>query len=360
VPRRRCLKTPDPGTEPTLGLCIVGGGFLGALRALGMLAGVEEALAERCPKGLPLRVLVGSRSGALLGALLASGMRPKTVIDRVKQPGSFAMGVGGRARFELGHVADLLRELALALWRRGREAVRDPLGVLATDEMQALLGSMPPGLLKPGTYETYLNRLFWEHGLPRYFEECAVPLRVLAWDLDMGKPLVLGREGTEGVSIPNAVAAATAMPAVFSPARVGGRDVLELPPGQVTHLEVACHAGAERLLVVVPSPPARGTAALGGRAASEGPRVGELGLAGVWTQTQRQTVLSGVHEALARHARVRPEVPVSVLAPPLEGPQALLQTSARAANREEAINAGVKAGRRAAAEGSALRELLGL
>ncbi len=358
--RRRLDKTPDPNAAPKIGLCVVGGGFLGVLRAVGMLAGVEEALSARYPEGLPVKVLVGSRSGALLGALLASGMRPGEVIEKVQEPGSFSLGVGGRARMELGHVVDLLRQLGRAVWRRGRDAIRDPVGVLATDEMQALLGSMPPGLLKPGTYEVFLNRLFWDQGLPRYFEECEVLLRVLAWDLDLGKLLVMGDEGMEGVSIPNAVAAAAAMPAIFSPARVRGRDVLELPPGQVAHLEVACKAGADRLLVLVPSPPSRPPDGKAVRSAGDGICVGDLGLAGVWTQTQRQTMLAGVQEALARHARVRPEVPVSVLAPPIDGPEALLQTAARAANRAEAVRVGLQTGRRAAVEGSALRELLGL
>lgn len=364
-PRRG--KAPSP-TEPPrrtssddgprrIGVCVVGGGLLASVRAIAMLAGIEDRLREECPDGIPIHTLVGSRSGALVCAMLAGGMRPTTLLEHMQS--EFPFHARLRVRMELGNALTILRDVGRTLWRRGRALAKDPLGAFGTDEFRALLESLPPGIMNTHDYEAVLNRLFWDQGIPRYFRDGERALRILAWDVNRGRMLALGSPGHDDMSVPRAVAAASSIAGIFTPTAVSGTDAVELPPALVHHLDIAVSAGADGLLVLFPSPPAtiRSEPILPDPARPGGVR--DIGLAAIWNQTQRQQMLEGLRIALARHAQTAPHIPVSVVMPPPADPRLLMQTVARESAREAATRDGLVCGRRAASPGTALYELIG-
>ena len=190
---------------------LAGGGSLGAVE-VGML----QALVER---GVAPDLVIGSSVGAINGAYFAA--HP----DRA--------GVEGLA----------------SIWRNLRRSDIFPLGLV-----HGLLGFLGrrPNLIDPGKLRALLER-----HLPGHFEETKVPLHVVSTDVLSGEEVLLASG-----PLVEAVLASAAIPAVFPPAKLGGRELVDGALASNTPLAAALKLGAERLIVLptghscaLPSPP---------------------------------------------------------------------------------------------------------
>jgi NTE family protein len=156
---------PAPPKPPRIGLAL-GGGAARGFAHIGVIQVFEEA-------GIRPDLVVGTSAGSLVAALYAAG----------------------RSGAELGSLAARMDEGALTDWAfPGRGLIRGEA----------------------------LARFVREHTGGRPIEHMTLPLGIVATDLDSGEP-VLFRSGDTGL----AVRASSAVPAVFQPVGIGGREYVD-------------------------------------------------------------------------------------------------------------------------------------
>lgn len=192
--------------EPERVVLVLSGGGAKAMAQVGALRALDEV-------GLRPAEIVATSAGALVGALVAAGLRYEEIVPRV-------LGVGRR---EL---------LLLARW-----------SVLVRG-----LGSR--SVLRPRTMRELLARLMPVHA----FEELVLPLRVTAVDEDAGALTVFGAGGRTDCSVVDAVMASMALPVYLPAVEIGDRRYMDGGLLQVLPLDVAAAVPADLVVAVDVSP----------------------------------------------------------------------------------------------------------
>ncbi len=184
---------------PRTAFVLAGGGSLGAVE-VGML----RALAEH---GVRPDFVVGASAGAINGAYFAADPTPAGVarLDALWR------GLIRRHVMPMG-LSDLLR-IALR-----RDYLVDPSG---------------------------LRRLLEKHLPYRLLEDSAIPMHVVATDMLLGREVLI----SSGPTV-EAVLASTAIPGVFPPVRIDGRDLIDGGVANNTPISSALKLGAERIIVL--------------------------------------------------------------------------------------------------------------
>jgi hypothetical protein len=135
------------------------------------------------------------------------------------------LGVGGAPLFRLG-MGELLRRSArlprfargvlAAVWSGERRGVAD----LALSIFELL----PAGLLDNSGVRDLLARLFAMPGRTDSFAALRRELYIVAVDLDRGTAVAFGEKGRRQAPISQTVQASTALPGLYRPVRIAGRD----------------------------------------------------------------------------------------------------------------------------------------
>jgi NTE family protein len=211
-------------------LVLAGGGVLGEAWMTGVLAGIEDAA------GIDLRRLdafVGTSAGSIVAARLAAGRvlrRPHDATGGAEpreaegEPGDGAPGSAVRdALRAAGAVAWAgtapVASIALALGAPGGALVR-----------AAALARIPTGGRR-------LERLHAH--VARWGSRFDGRLRVCAVDRRSGRRVVFGAPGGRPAEVADAVVASCAIPWVFAPVEIGGREYVDGGVWSVTNLDAA-------------------------------------------------------------------------------------------------------------------------
>jgi NTE family protein len=188
--------------QPTTAFVLAGGGSLGAVE-VGMLRALAAV-------GLKPDLIVGSSAGAINGAYFAADPTP----DGVEQLERLWRDIKRSDILPLG-IRDLLR----LAWQRGRS------------------GHMVEA--------TGLRRLLERHLSYRLIEGARVPLHVVATDRALGSEVLI----SSGPVI-DAVLASTAIPGVYPPVNLDGRELIDGGVCANTPIAAAIRLGAQRLFVL--------------------------------------------------------------------------------------------------------------
>ncbi len=189
---------PVPPRPPRIGLAL-GGGAAKGFAHVGVIAVLEEA-------GIVPDLIVGTSAGSLVAALYASGMNAE----------------------QLRQTALRLEEVAIADW---------------------MLPLINRGFFKGEALARYVN----DAVAGRLIEDMRIALGVVAVDLANGQP-ILFRRGDTGT----AVRASSAVPAVFQPVRISGRDYVDGGLVSPVPVQFARQMGAELVIAVDISQPPEG------------------------------------------------------------------------------------------------------
>ena len=188
--------------EPERMVLVLSGGGMKAMAQVGVLRALEE-------EGLVPSEIVATSAGALIGALIATGLSYEEIVPRV-----FAVG-------------------------------RDALASLA--RMSVLVrGLSAPSVLKLRPVRALVERLLPVHD----FASLRYPLRVIAVDVDSGTPVVFGAGGSADCSVVEAVLASMALPVYLPPLRIGDRRFMDGGVAQVLPLGVAADIPADLVVAV--------------------------------------------------------------------------------------------------------------
>ena len=237
-------------------LVLGGGGITGAAYHLGVLNAMNAISEGQSANDFDL--YVGTSSGAVVSACLANGITPQNLILA-----------------NLGHeratIPRIRSEDIMTLDRRGlvKSLVRWPVSVLGAlrtyafhpfrgrllDGIGALAEGLPQAFYTTDGTERYMRNLFDAPGRSNRFGETHGKLLITATDLDTAQRVVFGEEPTSDVDISEAAAASTAIPLMYAPREINGRQYLDGGLRSTTNIEVAIADGAKLVICINPLVP---------------------------------------------------------------------------------------------------------
>jgi predicted acylesterase/phospholipase RssA len=288
-------------------LVCAGGGITGAVYEIGCLRALEDLLDRSV---LDFDLYVGVSGGAFVAALLAAGISPAEMYSAVSSANG-RTGFDHAPLFRLGAAEFARRSLraprVLAQAARETLAGRPPsLSDLALSLFQAL----PSGLLDGSGLQEYVAAALRRRGLRDSFRALPRELYVVGVDLDRGEAVAFGDRGHRDVPVSRAVQASTALPGLYRPVRIGGRDYVDGGVKKTAHINLAIRHGADLVVCINPIVPLRSHAAGGPL-----PHISEQGVTWVLDQVLRIMLHGRMEYGLERYRAEHPEVDVLVLQP---------------------------------------------
>jgi NTE family protein len=227
---------------PRRGLVLGGGGVLGAAWMIGALQALCEAY-EWDPR--EAEVLIGTSAGAVLAALLGSGIGVETLVNHqrgVPAPGDPQIDFeheppgGGvlppRPQLRLGS-----RALIAQAARHPRRM--PPLAILA--------GFAPRGRARLDSVGDLIAAANPDHDWAPHPATWIVTM-----DYETGRRVTFGRDGAPAATLPQAVMASCSIPGWYEPTVIGGRRYVDGGALSPTSLDLLARRGLDEVVVLAP------------------------------------------------------------------------------------------------------------
>jgi NTE family protein len=237
-------------------LVLGGGGFTGGVYEIGALRALDLLAVNRTVNQFD--VYVGTSAGSFVAALTANGVTPEEMMRVVNQqvPTPFRdVDRGTLMRpnaLEFAQSAALLPLRMLGLTRNVLTQLR---ATSAIDLAVGLAEALPSGLYDGRGIEEYMGAVLSDPDRANDFRLLENELYLTATDLDTCERIVLGEGEWDDVPISRAVAASTALPMVYKPVQIKGRDLVDGGLRSTTNVDIAVEAGAKFVVVVNPLVP---------------------------------------------------------------------------------------------------------
>jgi NTE family protein len=223
----RAGKASRPRRSKTA-LVLGGGGFTGGVYEIGALRALDLLSVNRTVNQFD--VYVGTSAGSFVAAAVANGVTPEEMMR--------VIGQQVPTPFPDARVSALLRPNYREFMTRGlmfplrlanllRTMGRDLRQVSAVDIVLALAEALPTGLYTGEGIERYVRRILSDPDRTNDFRELACELYLAATDLDTCERVVFGSEGFDDVPISRAVSASSALPMVYRPVKIAGREYVD-------------------------------------------------------------------------------------------------------------------------------------
>ena len=292
---------------------VTGGVYeIGALRALDLLA-VNRTVNE-------FDVYVGTSAGSFVASLTANGVTPEEMMRVVNQqvPTPFRdinMGTVLRANYleYLKAVSALpLRGLGLL-----RTLAANPRAFSLMDLVLGLAEGLPAGVYSSTGIEDYLTQVLGDPDRTNDFRELQNELYLTATDLDTCERIVFGTEDWEDVPIGTAASASTALPMIYKPVEIKGRQLVDGGIRSTTNVDIAVEHGAKFVVVVNPLVPYVNDfqklipTVLGSRVR----RVADMGFPQIGYQAFKLLAHQRLHEAVRQWEEKYPGVDIILIEP---------------------------------------------
>jgi predicted acylesterase/phospholipase RssA len=301
-----------------VGLCLSGGGVTGAMYQVGCLAALEDRVEGLGARGFD--VYVGAASGATVAMALAGGLSVQRMYRALLDPADdfFPLARNHLLRIDLGELLRVFGSAIAAARHAVSSAATNPLDLKVWDELERFVDSLPAGVFSLDPYERFLNEFMQRRGIADRFADMPRRLLVVASDLDAGKRAVFGEGELGDVSVARAIIASSAIPILYAPVEVEGRDYVEGGAGDAAHVDLAEQAGCKLVLVINPLVPVH-AGSEGSRDVPTGHgkkrRVRDKGALWVYSQAMRLRAEARLEMGLARFRSEHPGTDVHVLEP---------------------------------------------
>ncbi len=185
------------------------------------------------------------------------------------------------------------------------------------DLATGLAENLPTGLYSGGGIEDYVAEVLSDPDRTDDFRMLEPELYLPATDLDTTERIVLGEGEWRDVPISTAVAASGALPVVYAPVEVRGREFIDGGIRSTTNVDVAVEQGAKFIIVVNPMVPyvndfsKRIPTMFGTRAR----RVSDMGAAAIGQQSFRVLSHDRLHRAVEDWSEKYPGVDIILIEP---------------------------------------------
>jgi NTE family protein len=314
-PRRQ---TPKRRRRSKTALVLGGGGFTGGVYQIGALRALDLLTVNRTVNDFD--IYVGTSAGAFVSTLVSSGVTPEEMSRVVNKqiPTPFRevdlgtllkpnyLDFASRGLLMPLRLAGLLRSLA-GRWRE----------VSLMDVVTGLAEALPPGIYTAAGVEKYIHQILTDADRTDDFRMLEAELYLTATDLDTCERVVFGATGWDDVPISKAVSASAALPMVYRPVDVKGRQFIDGGIRSTTNVDLAVERGAKFIVVVNPLVPyvndfqKRIPTIFGSRVR----RVSDMGYPQVAYQAFKLLAHARLHEHVKRWSERYPGVDIILIEP---------------------------------------------
>jgi predicted acylesterase/phospholipase RssA len=304
--------------ESRSALVLGGGGFTGGVYEIGALRALDLLSVNRSVNQFD--VYVGTSAGALIASLAANGVTPEQMMRVVNNqtPTPFRdINLDMLLRPNYREFVQRGIRLPLQLAGLARALGRNVRHFSPVDLAIALAEALPSGLYTGSGIEHYVRTVLSDPDRTDDFRLLETELYLAATDLDTCERIVLGAEGWDDVPISRAVAASAALPMVYKPVEVKGRELVDGGIVSTTNIDIAVEAGAEFIVVVNPLVPfvndfSKEIPTLFG---SRARRVSDMGFPKIAYQTFKLLAYQRLHEMATRWKERYPGVDIVLIEP---------------------------------------------
>jgi len=321
--RRRATRARDRlrrGGDKTA-LVLGGGGFtggvyeIGALRALDLLA-VNSTVNE-------FDVYVGTSAGAFVGSMVANGVTPEEMMRVLNKTLPSPIERPSLRTLLRPNYSGWTRRLGLLPFRAAamvRHAATNLGEVSMMDVATGLAEGLPTGMYHNRGIEKYMRDVLSDPDRGNDFRELETELYLVATDLDTAERIVFGKGEWDDVPISQAVAASGALPIVYEPYELRGRQLMDGGIASTTNVDIAVEAGAKFIVVVNPLVPfvndfeKRIPTIFGSRAR----RVSDMGVTAIANQAFRLMAHARLRLAVETWQRRFPDVDIILIEPEVD------------------------------------------
>ena len=295
-------------------LVLSGGGLTGAVYHIGALRALNDALLDRSVNDFD--IYVGTSAGAIITSCIANGIRTKDLFRAIA-------GEAGAANLERGDIfspnyGELVRKLAglpamsaWACWHYLRHT-RD---MDLVDFVMLFADALPSGFFDAEAIGRYLRRTFKFTGKTDDFRKLKRDLQIVATDLDNGERVVFGAGSNDRVPISRAAAASAAVPVLYAPVKLDGRELMDGGLRGTASIDIAIERGAELVICINPLVPFDNRSRSIPRLGTDARTVSEKGFSAITNQVTRTALHAGLHYHLKQVRRAHPEVDIILIEP---------------------------------------------
>ena len=299
-------------------LVLGGGGFTGAVYEIGALRAFDLLAVNRTVNEFD--VYVGTSAGSFVGAAVANGVTPEEMmrvlnknlpsplsdmnLDMLLQPNYRGFATAA-AMFPL-RMLGVARQIAVTLG-----------DVSAIDIAQAVAAGLPKGIYRGTGIEDYVAEMLADPDRTDDFRMLERELYLCSTDLDTTDRIVFGEGDWADVPISRAVAASTALPLVYEPIEIKGRELIDGGIRSTTNVDIAVEKGAKFIVVVNPIVPfindftTRVPTVFGSRVR----RVSDMGFVAIANQALRMIAHDRLHRAVEEWEIKYPGVDIVLIEP---------------------------------------------
>jgi len=312
-PRRRRSRKRPSKTALVLG----GGGFTGGVYEIGALRALDLLAVNSTVNNFD--VYVGTSAGSFVAGMLANGVTPDEMMQVINRriPSELEdldlgkvlrpnyIGFAQKAAMLPLRTLELLRSLA----GMGQFSAMD-IGV-------GLAEALPTGFYSGSGIADYIAAALSEDGRLDDFRLLDKELYLAATDLDTCERIVFGEEGWNDVPISKAIQCSTALPIVYKPVDLKGRQLIDGGIRSTTNVDIAVEKGAKFIVVVNPLVPFVNDfektipTVFGTRVR----RVSDMGLPAIANQTFRLIAHARLHQAVEVWQERYPGVDIILVEP---------------------------------------------
>jgi NTE family protein len=299
-------------------LVLGGGGFTGGVYEIGALRALDLLAVNRTVNDFD--IFVGTSAGSFVSSLAANGVTPEEMMRVVNQqpPSPFRdVDRGQLMRPNYGEFAKSAALMPLRMLGVARNVVTQFRELSLVDVAVEIAQALPSGAYSTAGVERYLNDVLADAGRVNDFRLLDRELYLTATDLDTCERIVMGTDGWEDVPIAKAVSASTALPMVYKPVEIKGRQLIDGGIRSTTNVDIAVERGAKFIVVVNPLVPyvndfqKQIPTALGRRAR----RVADMGFPQIGYQTFKLLAHQRLHEAVSHWKERYPGVDIVLVEP---------------------------------------------
>jgi NTE family protein len=299
-------------------LVLGGGGFTGGVYEMGALRAFDLLAVNRTVNEFD--IYVGTSAGAFVASMLANGVTPEEmfrVLDKalpspIENPTLRTLlrpnyrGFAGRLAVLPLRIAGTLRHLAGNFGE-----------ISMVDIVTGLAEGLPTGIYHNRGIERYVRDVLSDPDRTNDFRELDANLLLTATDLDTCERIVFGQGEWDNVPISRAVAASGALPIVYEPYELRGRQLMDGGIISTTNVDVAVEAGAKFIVVVNPLVPyvndfqTKIPTILGSKVR----RVSDMGMPAIGNQAFRLLAHARLHLAVQSWNERFPDVDIILIEP---------------------------------------------
>jgi NTE family protein len=299
--------------EDKIALVLAGGGMTGAVYEIGALRAIDDLLVDRSVNDFD--IYVGTSAGSIVASFIANGVSPADMYRAIAGEHPDLPALRREHIFSFNYREFVRRGMALPSKLAAATLDYFFSGADSTlvDTLWSLTDVLPSGLYDGRALERYIRESLVAADGSNDFDALARELYIVATDLASGRRAVFGPDDGHDAPISQAVAASSALPIVYKPVMIGGREFVDGGLGGTASLDIAIERGATLVVCVNPLVPYDD-----GRAPAPEAELltfSRRGLSAIASQVSRITVHAGLKYHVKQLRRQHPEVDIILIEP---------------------------------------------